>query len=98
MAKSKNAMLIFKNTYQIALQHMDKNAWTGCAQSTIEIVSDTSINYIRNERKMRRWHIQFKSGEQFIVPINLFLLPEARMEIETFCPRSKSWFAFPQNL
>jgi len=87
--------LYLRNSYDNALSSMNQRTWAQCTSFAIEILSDTGLDYIKNEKTIRRWHIQFRKGDQFIVPnsklarepklFNFF--PEARTAIEKYCSK-----------
>ena len=60
--------LYLRNSYDNALSSMNQRTWAQCNSFAIEILSDPGFNYIKNEKTIGRWHIQFRKGDQFIVP------------------------------
>jgi len=66
----RNQCLYLRKSYELAIQHMNKLTLKECCKLAIDELMDDGINFVKNEKTVRRWHTQFRKCELFSTPNN----------------------------
>jgi hypothetical protein len=53
--------------YQIAIEEMPFKTWNECCHEAINQLASVHINYIKNEKVLRRWNVEFCKKKTFCV-------------------------------
>ena len=84
--------MYLRKLYKNALQYMNSITWKECARKSISELADEGVNYIKDNKSLRRWNIEFRQNEKFILPYSRIehtpkvfsIFPEAKAELLKF--------------
>ena len=64
----RNQYLYLRKSYELVIQHMNKPTWKECCKLAIDEIGYGEINFTKNRKTVRRWHIQFQNCELLFKP------------------------------
>ena len=87
--------IYLNKAYEVAIQYMNSIGWVECVKIAIDELRYCDIDYISNERTVRRWHTEFRTNEKFNIsfvrsqlePKLFSFFPKARSELLEYCTK-----------